>query len=69
MPHPRAPSCVGASFASELPKGKLPARDLAVVYLAPELLAAAHKQKGPNGAARSIAPTPESDTFAFAKVG
>uniref|UniRef100_A0A7S3VP23 Protein kinase domain-containing protein n=1 Tax=Dunaliella tertiolecta TaxID=3047 RepID=A0A7S3VP23_DUNTE len=57
------------SFAAELPSGKLPAWDVAVVYLSPEILTAAREQKeGQVNRSAPVTPTQESDTFAFAKV-
>eukprot|EP00983_Pelagomonas_calceolata_P006810 222380-Pelagomonas_calceolata.AAC.1 len=55
-------------FAAELPSGKLPAWDVAVVYLSPEILTAAREQKeGQVNRSAPVTPTQESDTFAFAK--
>ncbi|KAF5836789.1 hypothetical protein DUNSADRAFT_5416 [Dunaliella salina] len=57
------------SFAAGLPRGKLPAWDVAIVYIAPEILAATMAQKeGQGDSVSSVFPSPESDTFAFAKV-
>jgi hypothetical protein len=60
-----------------MPKGKLPSNNVAVVYLAPEILRAARKtdKRGQQrdggaegGGSSSVTLSPQADTFAFAKV-